>query len=132
MTQNRKIKYGLLLAVWLLLWGGLISPVFAYTQVAPPPAWQTTPVMSEDIRPTYQFRSTSSYMPTTGRGSAAPVGAAYSSRPRRSSPWDEEGDPSGQGVGNVDTPIGSPFILLIMALIYIAFIQIRTKDMRKK
>ena len=122
MTQNGKITHGLLLVAWLLLWGGLLVPARAYQEATLPQSWQRTPVMSEDVRPAYEFRSTSSYMATTGRGSAAPIGAAYSSRPRRSSPWDEpgddNGDPNGQGIGNVDTPVGEPLVLLVLALAY--------------
>lgn len=122
MTQNGRRKYGLLLVAWLLLWGGLLVPAQAYREATPPQSWQRTPVMSEDVRPAYEFRSTSSYMATTGRESAAPIGAAYSSRPRRSSPWDEpgdeNGDPNGQGVGNLFTPVGEPFVLLVLALAY--------------
>lgn len=120
MTQNRRRKYGLLLAAWLLLWGGLLVPARAYREATPPQSWQRTPVMSEDVRPAYEFRSTSSYMATTGRGSTVLTGTAYSSRPRREntnpSPFDE--DPSGQGVGNVDTPVGSPMVLLVLAMVY--------------
>lgn len=117
MTQNRKIKYGLLIAVWLLLWGGLISPVWAYMQVAPPPAWQTKPVMSEDIHPTYQFRSTSSYRTPTGYNNSTPVGTtSYSSRPRKAT-IDEE--PDGEEIGVMPGPIGSPLVLLVLAMIYI-------------
>ena len=122
MTQNRRRKYGLLLVAWLLLWGGLLVPARAYQEATLPQSWQRTPVLSEDVRPAYEFRSTSSYMATTGRESAAPISAPYSSRPRRSSPWDEpgdgEGNPSGQGLGNVDTPVGSPMVLLLLAMVY--------------
>ena len=124
MTQERRRrKYGLWLVAWLLLWGGLIVPARAYQEATLPQAWQRTPVMSEDIRPTYEFRSTSSYMATGGRGSAAPISAPYSSKPRRVNPWDdsvdpETGDPNAQGVGNVFTPVGEPLVLLVLAMVY--------------
>ena len=122
MTQNRRRKYGLLLVAWLLLWGGLLVPARAYREATLPQSWQRTPVMSEDVRPAYEFRSTSSYTATTGRGSAAPISAPYSSRPRRVSPWDdsgdENGDPNGEGVGNVYTPVGEPLVLLVLAMVY--------------
>ena len=115
MTQNRKIKYGLLIAVWLLLWGGLLVPAQAYREATLPQSWQRTPVMSEDVRPAYEFRSTSSYMATTGRGSAALTGTAYSSRPRKST-IDEE--PDGDEIGVMPGPIGEPLVLLVLAMVY--------------
>lgn len=124
MTQNRRRKYGLLLVAWLLLWGGLLVPARAYQEATLPQAWQRTPVMSEDVRPAYEFRSTSSYMATGGRGSAAPISAPYSSRPRRNNydPWsdsgDENGDPNGREIGTIDTPVGEPLVLLLLAMIY--------------
>ena len=122
MTQQKKIRHGLVLVAWLLLWGGLLVPAQAYREATPPQSWQRSPVMSEDVRPTYEFRSTSSYTATTGRGSAAPISAPYSSSPRRSSPWDEpgddNGDPTGPGLGNVDTPVGEPLVLLLLAMVY--------------
>ncbi|MBQ2170230.1 MAG: hypothetical protein II448_00640, partial [Paludibacteraceae bacterium] len=118
MTQNRRRKYGLLLVAWLLLWGGLLVPARAYREATPPQSWQRTPVMSEDVRPAYEFRSTSSYTATTGRGSAAPISAPYSSKPRRVNPLDdsvdpETGDPDGYGVGIFNTPVGEPMVLLV-------------------
>lgn len=118
MTQERRITHGWMLVAWLLLWGGLLVPARAYTEASLPQTWQRTPVMSEDVRPAYEFRSTSSYMATGGRGSAAPAGATYSSKPRRANPWDDSGDPNGEGVGNVFTPVGEPLVLLVLAIIY--------------
>lgn len=116
MTQQKKIRiHGLMLVAWLLLWGGLLVPTRAYAEATLPSAWQRTPVLSEDVRPNYEFRSTSSYIATSGRGSAAPAGATYSSRPRRSWSWD---DPEDDAVGIVYTPVGSPLVLLVLAIIY--------------
>lgn len=124
MTQNRKIKYGLLIAVWLLLWGGLISPVWAYTQVAPPPAWQTKPVMSNELYPEYHIQSTSTYTPVVGKTTYTttetynPFQASSPKRIRRAyNSWEEE--PSGEEIGVMPGPIGSPLVLLVLAMIYI-------------
>lgn len=121
MTQQKKIRHGLVLVAWLLLWGGLLVPARAYTEASLPQTWQRTPVMSEDVRPTYEFRSTSSYTATSGRGSSVTVGAAYSSRPRRgywnNGEWVADDD---LPVGEVDDPIpvGEPLVLLVLAMVY--------------
>jgi hypothetical protein len=75
------------------------------------------------MQPTYQFRSTSAYTPTMNTtvytpGSSTPFGAP--TRPRRSDIDEEEDDPSGDPTGYIDTPIGEPLVLLLMALLYAA------------
>ncbi|MBQ3998107.1 MAG: hypothetical protein II644_02075 [Paludibacteraceae bacterium] len=77
--------------------------------------------------PAYTFKSTSTCVSVVGQSSYAspkvyaPYSGAPSNKPRRteSNPWNEEGDPSGQQVGQVDTPIGEPWILLLLAMVYI-------------
>jgi len=130
MMQNKKRIYSWLIAVFLVLQGGSLSPVWAYAQVTPPSAWRTTPVMSEDVRPSYQFRSTSAFPTVSGRSTMAPVNApAYASRPRRST-IDEE--PDGEEVG-VFAPVGEPFVLLLMAFIYFIWKKMskKSKKMQK-
>jgi len=116
--QNKKRIYGLLIAAFMMLLGGSLSPIWAYTPVTPPSAWQTTPVMSEDIRPNYQFQSTSAYAPMVGTHSypSSAVYAPASPRPRRSSIWDEEPE-EGYEIG-VFVPVGEPLVLFLMAFLY--------------
>jgi len=113
--------YRWLFAIWILI--GCETAAYAYTQAAPPAAWRTTPTLSTDMQPTYQFRSTSAYTPTMNTtvytpGSSTPFGAP--TRPRRSDIDEEEDDPSGDPTGYIDTPIGEPLVLLLMALLYAA------------
>ena len=118
--RGRNKLYRWLFALWILI--GCASATYA--QTAPPAAWRTTPTLSTDMQPAYQFRSTSAYNPTVnvtvytpGCSSPAPAGPKRAKK----SIWDddeEEGNPSGQGVGNVDTPVGEPLILLLFALLY--------------
>lgn len=99
-----------------MLLGGSLSPLWAYTPVAPPSAWQTTPVMSEDVRPNYQFQSTSAYATASGRSTMTPVSSpAYASRPRRTN-WD---DPEDEDALGVLAPVGEPLVLLVLAMLYL-------------
>lgn len=79
--------------------------------------------------PSYQFQSTSTYSSVVGESSfsSTPVYSPGASEPinrspRRDSwnPWGEEGggDPSDEGIGQVNTPVGSPLCLIGIALIY--------------
>ena len=117
-----------LVMLWLMLIGGVLSPMAAYTRVAQPSIWQKKTTMSTDIRPSYQFQSTSSYTLVVGQTSytAEPYNPAQPSGPARArreyNPWDET-DPSDPGVGEVDdpAPIGEPWVLLLLAILYIFY-----------
>ena len=119
--KNRIYKW--LVALWLLL---SCQPILcAYQPATQPSAWRTTPTLSEDIRPAYQFQSTSTFAPTTHvtvytPGSGTPYGAPYR---QRKGIDDEEEDPGGDGteIGQIPTPIGSPLVLLLMAVLYIFY-----------
>ena len=117
--KNRIYKW--LIALWLLL---SCQPILcAYQPATQPSAWRTTPTLSEDIRPAYQFQSTSTFAPTTHvtvytPGSGTPYGAPYR---QRKGIDDEEEDPGGDGteVGQIPTPVGEPWVLLLMALVFL-------------
>lgn len=108
----------------------LCTAATAHAQVAQPAAWSKTPTMSEDIRPSYNFGSTSSYTPIVGSTSYLSDGSGPVSSPQRakaSDPWDifdrdPEGDPNGV---LAQTPVGEPLILLLMAAIYALICVIR-------
>ena len=113
-ARNRIYKW--LIALWLLMSCQLI--LCAYQPATQPSAWRTTPTLSEDIRPAYQFQSTSTFATTTHvtvytPGSGTPYGALY--RQRKGGIDDEEGDE----VGLINTPVGEPWVLLLMALVFL-------------
>ena len=115
---GRNKIYTWLIAIWLLISNA--SAAYAYTQVTPPSAWRTTPTLSADIQPAYQFHSTSVYTPTVNVTVYTPGSSSPASGPNRMRRGidDEEDDPAGLEVGQVDTPVGEPFILLLFAMLY--------------
>lgn len=129
MIRKSRMYIGLV-TIWLLLLGGTMSPVQAYQQAKQPAAWRTTPTLSKDNSPSYQFRSTSTYAPIVGHTSymaSEPYNPSQAHGPNRAckdyNPWDDT-DPSGDlGLGEVDdpAPIGSPLVLLLMAVLYIFY-----------
>ena len=138
----RQMRYTCIIA--LLVWAGVSA--FALPQTKQPSAWSTTYKTSKDLQPSYQFRSTSAYTSVVGEGNIfftskqekntpSIIGnipypsMAYASSgskplysgPRRS-PWDE--DPTDDPVGAV--PVGEPWILLIMAILYMVYKKAKT------
>ena len=118
--------------------GGALSPVQAYQPVQTyqlvqtyqpaqqPSAWRTKPVMSNELYPEYNFQSTSTYVPVVGKTTYTttetynPFQASSPNKVRKNSPWDE--NPSGElPIGDVDdqAPIGSPLVLLVLAMLYL-------------
>ena len=135
MIRNNRIYIGIV-TIWLLMLGGALSPVQAYQPVQTyqtaqqPSAWRTKPVMSNELYPAYHFQSTSTYTPVVGKTTYTttetynPFQASSPGRIRRSSPWDEDphdddenNDPVGQEKDQA--PIGSPLILLVLAMLYL-------------
>ena len=109
------------LALWLLCSLGAAN---AASQVSAPAAWRTTPVMSEDVHPNYEFRSTSSYAPVVGTTSylstSTTVYKPGTSGPNRAKK-DVWSDPEDDAIATVDTPIGEPIILILFALAFILY-----------
>ena len=108
-----------LILLLLVLWGCMSSFASAFVEIEQ----GSTP-------PAYQFQSTSTCPSAVGQSAfatsavTAPCSDAPVSQRRRSgawNPWGEEGegDPSGEGIGQVNTPIGSPMALLLMAMLYL-------------
>ena len=132
--RGRICIYQWLLAIWILCAGAAVSPVSAFTQAQYPAAWHTTPTLSTDRQPAYQFRSTSSITPVVGQttytstASFNPVDQAVPKRIRRGID-DEEEDPSGDPVGYLDTPVGE--IPLLMMLVMACLYAILTKKRKK-
>lgn len=129
MMQRKNRIYKWLVMLWLLLAGGVWSPMVAYTRVAQPSVWQKKPTMSADICPSYQFHSTSSYTLVVGQTSytAEPYNPLQASGPNRArkdyDPWGDTDPSSDHGVGEVDdpAPVGEPWVLLLMAVLYIFY-----------
>ena len=95
----------------VLLMSAVLS-AHAYQPAAAPASWRTTPTMSEC--PAYQFRSTSSFTPIVGQRSytATEVYSLVSGPHKVKKDWEDEEDP----VGQWDTPVGEPLIMLVMAV----------------
>ena len=121
MKQHRQHIFKWLFALWMLC---CIGSVNAASQVEAPAAWRTTPTLSADITPAYQFRSTSSYAPIVGTTSylatSTTVYKPGTSGPNRAKKdvWD---DPEDDAIATVDTPIGEPMILILFALAFILY-----------
>ena len=121
MKQHRRHIFKWLFALWMLC---CIGSVNAASQVEAPAAWRTTPTLSADIYPSYQFRSTSTYAPVVGTTSylstSTTVYKPGTSGPNRAKKdvWD---DPEDDAIATVDTPIGGPIILILFALAFILY-----------
>ena len=110
----------------LLLCCSTLSYAFTYEQPTEPASWGRTATFSDDIQPSYNFRSTSSYTPVVGTTSYMSDGSGPISSPRRArmdwgSPSDDD-NPVGT-VSNV--PVGEPLVLLVLALVYVICIRLR-------
>ena len=121
MMQRNIHRLVWLFALWML---SCIGAVNAMSQTTAPAAWRTTPTLSADITPAYQFRSTSSYAPVVGTTSylatSTTVYKPGTSGPNRAKKdvWD---DPEDDAIATVDTPIGEPIILILFALAFILY-----------
>ena len=74
--------------------------------------------------PSYQFRSTSTFQPIVGERSyiSTPSYSPGASKPYRAQTWNENGDPEEDEIGQInEAPIGSPLILLLMAVLYLFY-----------
>lgn len=139
---NKLMKYKWVLTAWMMLLGGLLCPDLAYSQTmrSTSSIYTTADRQSYNqaayTHPTYRFHSTSAYTATVGSSAysstiSSPF-AAYSpmgtSRKAKAyNPWDEDDDPTGEELGVVNTPIGEPLILLLMALGYLLCVRSRTR-----
>lgn len=131
------------LATWLMLWGCVMSSAYAYDQAAQTSSWRTMPtysvqptyapampssVTNYSTPPAYNFKSTSTCPSVVGNSVfSSTVYTPYSNatnpiRRTEGSGWDEDEDPDENEIGVVTAqPIGEPFILLVLALLYVVF-----------
>lgn len=127
MMQHKFHMIAWLLAIWMLC---SIASVNAAPQMSQPAAWRTTPTLSNDIRPAYQFQSTSTLAPIVGTTSytSTAIYTPGSSKPARArkDEWDwDNPDPEEPGVGEVPAvPVGEPLVLLALALLYLCLRQL--------
>lgn len=135
MKMRRNKVYRWLLALWLLLIPGEYA-LCAYRPATLPSAWRTKPVLSSDIQTEYQFRSTSTCPLIVGSTSYTGTYTATNNPTASSSPrvrkgywvdgeWIESPEDE-QPIGVLDTPIGEPWILILLVGIYL-FVSIRNK-----
>lgn len=89
-------------------------------------------VIGKTSSPSYNFRSTSVYNPVTSNARFTPIADRSASiahgRIRKTGSWDapdDEDDPIGQ-VPNPQ-PVGSPFIMLAMALLFVLYKRYYTR-----
>ena len=106
----------------------------AYQPAAVPASWRTTPTMS--TCPTYQFRSTSSFTPIVGQTSYTTTqvyspGGPYKAKKEGEEEWGYNPEEDGQDpVGQWDTPVGEPLIMLVMALAMIIVKSRKTASLK--
>lgn len=119
----------------MLLCGVCHTAAFAYGyhQDAQSKSWGYQPVYNASVSaPTYQFRTTSSYMNTVGYTDAESR-LLGSNGPRRVSPWDSWSD-SDNALGEVDDPVpvgDLPWCLMLLLVAgYIAVIFLRQRKAR--
>ena len=96
------------LILLIVLWGCVTSSAFAFTNSTQPATL-----------PSYQFRSTSTCQSVIGQSALAPSvsyvpgSTTQTHSPYRAKKWD---DPDEDPMGEI--PIGSPWILLVLAVLY--------------
>ena len=79
------------------------------------------------VQPTYQFQSTSAFsIPTSTTTTFTPLADQAANGPRSGrirkggNPWDEDPGDDDNPIGVVPEPIGSPLVLLALAMLYLA------------
>ena len=98
-----------------------------------------TLVQGKTAPTTMPFHSTSTYQSVVGEsnifsseGTTTPVGSPtpyYTpSRMRKGDIDEEEDDPQGDPTGYIDTPVGEPLVLLLMAVVYFLFATLRKRQ----
>lgn len=139
MMQERRNIYQWFLIAWILLLGCVVSPAQAngYPQAE---------------APTYQFRSTSNCPSMVGNSRyRSTVSAPFVASPTISSPaggphkakkeddtsgWDLDGDettdPTGEGIGQVNTPVGDGLWALLLMVAAYAWIVKKRKWCHEK
>lgn len=135
MKMRRNKVYRWLIALWLLIPGEYA--LCAYQPAMLPAAWHTKPVLSSDMKQEYQFHSTSTYpliVGTTSYTANDSLVIGQSPRVRKTGHWDENGEwiesPEDENpIGVIDTPVGEPWVLILLVGMYM-FVTVRRKTKR--
>lgn len=132
--MQRKTIHKWVLIAWFMLWGSVLSVAFAQNYGSPYrgssfPRVVVCPTVRSVMEPAYQFQSTSAY--TFGVGSAyeSQITEPFSAAPANSGIRRGFGDPDDDenGIGEIPdpVPVGEPFVLLLMAILYLLFRKLR-------
>ena len=126
--QRKLTIHRWLLMAWFMLGGWLTSSAAVYPQTTNYSQYSSYPQYSQypqttqlnTTAPTYQFRTTSAFMKgTTTTSTFTPLAdtpsGSYSPKIRK---WGS-GDPEDEPVG--ETPLGSPLVLLLFALLFLCY-----------
>jgi hypothetical protein len=140
--MKRQNRHRWLITAWFLIMGCLLTVVYGqqygtlYKGISTTyrSAYASVPASSA---PTYEFQSTSTYV-ESGSTYAPVVSAPFATLPgkmggsMRKSMWD--GDPDDNELGTVDdpTPVGEPWILLLLALMYLIYTVYKKKTILTK
>ena len=137
--QRKNNMYRWILAAWIMLFGCTMSSAFAYNQTKQSASWSNTLSSYESAPPSYCFRSTSAYTSVVGNTTSfTPLAddpyagiAKIGGMRRDGNPWDlddpgEDDDPI--GVVADPAPVGTPLVMLLMALAYIGLRIYRRKQ----
>ena len=154
--QEKLTLHRWLLTAWLMLWGCLLSVAFGqqygtlyrgstYYPTVTSSSRSSSPASAyirSSSAPTYDFQSTSSQRMMNGGTtiSASQVCAPFASRPAQSgalrSGW---GDPEDPGTGGYESgvvpdpaPIGEPWALMVMALLFLLWSGYKFSTKRKE
>ena len=145
MCMQRKNRHRWLITAWFLIMGCLLTVVYGqqygtlYKGISTTyrSAYASVPSSSA---PTYEFQSTSAYSSSldmytfTTKVYEPFAPSPYVAGDMRKSPWDDDGDPDDNPLGNVDdpAPVGEPWILLLLALMYLIYTVYKKKTILTK
>ena len=147
MIMKRKNRHRWLITAWFLIMGCTqlaravtYTPTFVNTRGYNPEAYNVS--IKDEGLPAYQFQSTSTSM-ESGSTYAPLVSAPFATLPGkmggiRRGIGDPEGDPEAGGVdyeiGVIPdpTPVGEPWILLLLALVYLIYTVYKKKTILTK
>lgn len=137
--MKRQNRHRWLITAWFLIMGCLLTVVYGqqygtlYKGISTTyrSAYASVPASSA---PTYEFQSTSTYV-ESGSTYAPVVSAPFATLPGKMGGSIRKGlgDPEGEEVGTVtQPPVGEPWILLLLALMYLIYTVYKKKTILTK
>ena len=137
--MQRKNRHRWLITAWFLIMGCTqlaravtYTPTFVNTRGYNPEAYNVS--IKDEGLPAYQFQSTSTSM-ESGSTYAPLVSAPFATLPGKMGGSIRKGfeDPDGDPVGQVTKPpVGEPWILLLLALVYLIYTVYKKKTILTK